>query len=91
MTFANIFSTFTFKQLEEIVDLLVLNEVINSVYDGMDQQFVNRDGHVLAWSTFATVKLSCLFDATYFPNDKQTCSIVFSPFITAYTQYNLSE
>ncbi|XP_063723458.1 neuronal acetylcholine receptor subunit alpha-7-like isoform X1 [Symsagittifera roscoffensis] len=68
---------------------IVVNEIIEVVYDGMNQQFIFQDGKVLAWSTFATLKLSCLFDASNFPYDKQTCSFVIAPFITSHWQFNL--
>ncbi|XP_075243768.1 neuronal acetylcholine receptor subunit alpha-9-like [Convolutriloba macropyga] len=64
-------------------------QVTNIIYDGFNRQAVYSNGWVFAWSSLATVQLSCQFDVAKFPYDSQTCQIRLAPFLLNNLDYKL--
>ena len=66
-----------------LVRCFFVNSVTNSYYDiGLNEDVnfrvnISSDGFVL-WIPFLSITTSCVMDMTYFPFDKQSCSIQFT-------------
>ena len=66
-----------------LVRCFFCNSVDNSYYDiGLNEDVnfrvnISNDGYVL-WIPFLSITTSCVMDMTYFPFDKQSCSIQFT-------------
>ncbi|XP_075250326.1 neuronal acetylcholine receptor subunit beta-3-like [Convolutriloba macropyga] len=56
-------------------------DAIRMTYEGFNQQVIQSNGLVVAWSSMITVQLSCNFDLTKFPYDTQYCPVKIGPWI----------